>query len=108
MNFTLTLQVYEEEGGFVGYCRELGTSTCGDTPDETRQLLLEAVELHIEALEEDGELERVLEERRARPSDQGGGAGDDINCVTWQGSLSVVEAEAERQDAGSSRHFVLV
>jgi len=49
--FTLTA-IYEEaeEGGFIGYVAELpGANTQGDTLDEVRENLAEAIQLILEA-----------------------------------------------------------
>ena len=62
----LTGIVEEEDGQFVSYCRELGTASCGDTIAEALDNLGEAIELNIEGLEEVGELERTLRERKVR------------------------------------------
>lgn len=59
----LSLSIEEEDGQFVGTCTELGTATCGDTEEETLENLIEAILLHIEGLEEVGELTRVFEEK---------------------------------------------
>ncbi len=56
----LTGIVDEEDGQFASYCRELGTASCGDTISEALENLREAIELHIEGLEEVGELQRTL------------------------------------------------
>lgn len=57
----------EEEGNqFVSYCRELGTSSCGDTVAEALGNLGDAIEVHLDALVESGELERVFRERNIR------------------------------------------
>ena len=53
----------EEDGLFASYCRELGTSSCGDTADEALENLGEAITVHLNALVEVGELKRVLRER---------------------------------------------
>ncbi len=56
--------VAEKEGDqFVSYCEELGTSSCGDTIEEAFENIEEAVEVHLDALEEVGELGRVFRER---------------------------------------------
>lgn len=56
--------VVEEEGDqYVAYCRELGTSTCADSLEQAFEYLEEAVQVHIEALIEVGELTQVLRER---------------------------------------------
>ena len=56
----------EEDGVFASYCRELGTSSCGDTAHEALENLGEAIVVHLNALEEVGDLERVLQERDIR------------------------------------------
>ena len=53
----------EEEGLFVSYCRELGTSSCGNTANEALENLGEAIIVHLNALEEVGEIDRFLTER---------------------------------------------
>ena len=59
----LTGLVEKEDDQFVSYCRELGTSSCGDTIDEAFENLAEAIEVHLSALEETGERDRVFRER---------------------------------------------
>ena len=60
----LTLVVEEEEGDglFAAHCSELGTATCGTTIDEAFANLEEAVEVHLNALEEVETRERVFQE----------------------------------------------
>ena len=59
--------VAEREGDqFVSYCRELGTASCGDTIEEALKNLGDAIEVHIGALTETGELQRVLREKNIR------------------------------------------
>lgn len=63
--------VYEEadEGGYIGYIAELpGANTQGETLDEVRENLLEAVQMILEANREESERRRekgakVTEER---------------------------------------------
>ncbi|MCI0437642.1 MAG: type II toxin-antitoxin system HicB family antitoxin [Chloroflexi bacterium] len=62
----LTGIIEKEDDQFVSYCRELGTSSCGDTVDEAVRNLGDAIEVHIDALIETGELLRVLRERNIR------------------------------------------
>ena len=59
----LTEVVEEEESQFASYCRELGTSSCGDTIEEAFANLEEAIAVHLNALEETGERERFFRER---------------------------------------------
>ena len=54
----------EKEGKqFVSYCREMGTSSCGDTAEEALGNLEDAIDVHLKALMETGELLRFLQER---------------------------------------------
>ena len=56
--------VVEPEGEmFVSTCTELGTASCGDTIQEALENLEDAIAVHLNALEELGETERVFEER---------------------------------------------
>ena len=59
----LTSVVEPEDAMFVSTCIELGTSSCGDTIQEAFENLEEAITVHLNALEEVGETERVFEER---------------------------------------------
>ncbi len=58
----LTLRVYPEDGEFVGVCEELDVATQADTPETAMARLREAVDLHVSALEDAGELHRYLAE----------------------------------------------
>ena len=60
----LTQIVTEEDGQYVSHCPELGTVSCGSTIDEAFANLEEAIEVHLNALEEVEELEREFRERR--------------------------------------------
>lgn len=52
---------YEWEGDqCVATCKELGISTCGSTFEEAEYNFLEAVEVYLDFLEEDGVLEQEL------------------------------------------------
>ena len=59
----LTEIVSEEDGQYVSHCPELGTASCGSTIDEAFANLQEAIDVHLNALEEVGERERVFSER---------------------------------------------
>ena len=59
----LTIQVEPEGDQFVSTCLELGTASCGDTAQEALDNLREAITVHLSALEEVGERERVFGER---------------------------------------------
>ena len=62
----LTGTVEAEDGMYVSYCPELGVASCGDTVEEALDNLGDALTVHIGALEEIGELGRVLGERELR------------------------------------------
>ena len=54
----------EREGDqYVSHCRELGTSSCGDTAEEAFDSLADAIDVHLRALAETGEIHRELRER---------------------------------------------
>ena len=62
----LTGYVEKEGDQFASYCRELGSASGGDTMEEALENLGEAIEVHLEALEDTGELLRALRERNIR------------------------------------------
>ena len=59
----LTVVAEPEDGMFVSYCQELGTSSCGDTELEALDNLEEAITVHLAALVEIGDLDRFFQER---------------------------------------------
>lgn len=56
----LTIELFEEEGQWVGYCRELGTSICADTMEQARDDINDAILLHLNTLEDVGERSRFF------------------------------------------------
>ncbi len=55
--------IVEREGDqFVSQCPQLGVASCGDTIEEAFDNLGDALQVHLNALEEIGELERVIQE----------------------------------------------
>ena len=60
----LTLEFTREGRRWLGRCRELGTSTFGRTLQEVDRKLREAVDCHLDTLEEVGELERFFREHQ--------------------------------------------
>ncbi|MCY4366047.1 MAG: type II toxin-antitoxin system HicB family antitoxin [Chloroflexi bacterium] len=62
----LTGTVEPEDGMFVSYCPELGVASCGDTVEEALDNLGDALAVHINALEEIGELDRVFRENQLK------------------------------------------
>ncbi len=57
----LTVVVRKEGTGYSSWCPELDVASQGDTIEEARGNLKEAVELHIEAMLADGLLDELLE-----------------------------------------------
>lgn len=55
-------EIFPEDACFVGYCRELDVSSFGDTPEDARTSLQEAVELFLEGCEYLGTLDDILAE----------------------------------------------
>jgi len=60
-------EIFEEDGQFVAICPELNVSSFGDTVDEARKALREAIDLFLEECEEMGTLEDVLRETGFTP-----------------------------------------
>jgi predicted RNase H-like HicB family nuclease len=52
----------EAEGGYSILCHELGVASQGETIEEAKKNLVEAVELYLESAKELGTLEGILEE----------------------------------------------
>ena len=52
----------EKDGRWVATCKELGTSTYGNSIDDAQEKIEEAIGLHLNTLEEVGERERFFQE----------------------------------------------
>lgn len=63
----VTFIIEPADGQFAAHCQELGTASCGDTVEEAVANLREAVQLHLNALEELGERPRFFRERGIAP-----------------------------------------
>lgn len=74
----LTLTVEEDGNQYASFCKELGTTSCGETAQEAMTSIREAVIVHLNALEECGERERVFRE-----------AGIEMEPITVQGEESL-------------------
>ncbi len=59
----LTFRVTQEGKHYVAECLELGTSSCGDSPEEAGANIVEATELYLDTLEELGECTQVLQQK---------------------------------------------
>ena len=53
-------EIFSEGDCFVGLCRELDVSSFGDTPEDARSSLQEAIEAFLEGCEYLGTLDDVL------------------------------------------------
>ena len=62
----LTGYVEPEGEMFVSHCPELGVASCGETAEKALDNLGEALAVHLEALDEIGELERVFRENQLK------------------------------------------
>ena len=54
--------VCKEGRVYVSYCPQFDVSSCGDTVEEARRMLKEAVRLFIEVARELGTLQKILDE----------------------------------------------
>ncbi|MFQ5861888.1 MAG: type II toxin-antitoxin system HicB family antitoxin [Candidatus Brocadiales bacterium] len=62
MHLEYRVEVFEEDGQYVALCPELNVSSFGDSVEEAKRALLEAVELFVEECESMGTLHEVLSE----------------------------------------------
>lgn len=62
MEVPFTAHVFREGGVFVAHSPELDVSSCGDTADEARKRIKDAVRGFLEVADEKGTLEKILEE----------------------------------------------
>lgn len=70
----LTIEILPEEvGGYSAICIELHTASDGETIQEALENISDAIALHLETLEESGELEHALARAgvkiRSKPSE---------------------------------------
>lgn len=57
-----TSLIFKEGEAFVSFCPELGVASCGDSVDEARRRLTEAVRLFLEESHRMGTLQDILRE----------------------------------------------
>jgi len=62
MTRTLTATIWREDGGYVSLCSELDIASQGDTVEEARRNLKEAVELFFETAHPDEVAQRLNSE----------------------------------------------
>ena len=61
-NLTFTAQIFKEDGVFVSYNPELKVASCGDTIDEAKSNLQDAISGFLKSARKMGTLESILEE----------------------------------------------
>jgi predicted RNase H-like HicB family nuclease len=59
----LEMVITKEGNQYSSWCPALDVASCGDTPDEAVKNLCDAIGCYLEALKEDGELGKVLQEK---------------------------------------------
>lgn len=62
MDLGFTVRIFKEGETFVAHVPELNVSSCGDTPQQARRNIGEAVALFVETAKGMGTLKEVLEE----------------------------------------------
>lgn len=67
-----TSLIFKEGEAFVSYCPELGVGSCGDSVEEARRRLQEAVRLFLEESQRMGTLQDILHEEGFVPHDANG------------------------------------
>ncbi len=66
----IKVEVFKEDDLYVALCPSLNVSSFGETIEEAKKSLIEAVEIFIEECSEMGTLEEVLEESGFTRKDQ--------------------------------------
>lgn len=82
LKFRVNLEIFLEDGQYVGLCPELNVSSFGDTPEEAEAATREAVTLFLEECQNMGTLEHVLVE-----------SGFYMDGDTWAARKPVAEKE---------------
>jgi predicted RNase H-like HicB family nuclease len=62
MKMKLTEEVWKEGNVYVSYCPELDVASCGETVDQARRNLQEAILINLEETKKMGTLDKFLEE----------------------------------------------
>ncbi len=61
-NLSFTVHVFKEGDSYVAYVPELDLSTCGDTKEQARTNIQDAIRGFLEAAYDKGTLDEILEE----------------------------------------------
>jgi len=67
-DIAFTTHIFKEGDSFVAYAPELDVSSCGDTADQARKNILDAVQGFLETCADMGTLDEVLDEAGYRHS----------------------------------------
>jgi predicted RNase H-like HicB family nuclease len=62
MDLGFTVRLLKEGDTFVAHVPELNVSSCGETAEQARRMIAEAVTLFLETAKEQGTLREILEE----------------------------------------------
>lgn len=62
MKVVFRTELFAGEGSFVSFCPELDVASFGDTPDDAKRALREAVEAFLEGCDDLGTLDDILTE----------------------------------------------
>lgn len=62
MKISVRIEIFKEEGVFVALSSGLNVSSFGETIDDAKKSIKEAIEVFVEECQEKGTLEEVLEE----------------------------------------------
>lgn len=68
-DISFTVHLFKEGDVYVAYVPELDVSSCGDTPEQARKNIQDAVRVFLETSEEMGTLKDILEESGYRLED---------------------------------------
>ena len=84
---TLRLEVEREDDVYVASCPDLDISSYGDTVENAYSHLKDAITLYLDTIEEDGERERIFQERGITVEDR---LGSDYNVTVHPGVFVTV------------------
>ncbi len=62
MKFKLTEELWKEGSMFVSYCPELDIASCGETVDQAKKNLKEAILINLEEAQKMGTLDKLLQD----------------------------------------------
>lgn len=78
MKFDFRIEIFKEDNQYVAIAPELNVSSFGDSVNEAKQAVKEAVELFLEECKRMGTLEEVLEEAGFKLKDKSWHSSDPL------------------------------